>query len=497
MKIGISTKLVLFVGSALLLSFAVTTAVVASYARKIERDSITQTMASQNNELATIITSEFGNGVAIAQSMRDMFELAANNPEARISRKMLTDSVDAMLDMSPGILGVWYNFEPNSMGYDRRYIDKDNPTGGFNYYIGFTGEGGAKEYQVTSYDANYSEEYYVVPVSTKTMVVTNPYIDGEISADSASANLLISSVAFPVFKDNSPIGVVGVDISAVSLGKSLQSINKKNNMYAALIAADGTIVAHKYPELVGKRIATDLQDARKDVANRNLSRAMINELIVSPEMLASIKDATPHSESTFSAKMHTKMLLHKGTITLGVGINQRHWALISAVDEAVAYSAADKIIQSLLVAHAFSFVLILCCVFAAGRYIAKPIREVSRKIIAAASGDFTQKLKVNSDDELGKLCENFNCLTNNTHALLKAIKDKSIALTQTTERAKKNVGTAENAMGIAADIEKVKISDKRRRLVGIDAGYENNVVPENASLLAQQLKILTDKFNVA
>ena len=429
MKMGISQKLILYIVCIVFLSFTAASFIVSSNIRKIERTNAEERLTQQNRQNAAEITLGFNDGIVVATSMRDMFELAANNPEAKITRKMLMDSIDIMLDRHANLLGVWYNFEPNSMWNDKQYVDNDNPTGGFDYYIGFTGKDGAKEYQVTSYDEIYWEEYYIIPMETKQMFITNPYIDPEI----VEGGVFVSSVIFPVLKNDRALGIVGIDFRVSAFGSILESINQRSDMFSALVAADGTVVVHKFPELIGKKVYPSLQEARGDEANNGLSESLLKELVVSPAIFASIKDGREYSENTFSSKMNTKVFMHKGTITLGSGDNKRHWALLTAVSEDSIYAGASNVVRDLWITNLLSLVIIFFCTWVISRSIANPVKEIVRKMAAIGKGDLTQRLDIKRNDELGVLSESFNGFAKNIQEIVEIIKDKSHTLASASE----------------------------------------------------------------
>lgn len=79
------------------------------------------------------------------------------------------------------------------------------------------------------------------------------------------------------------------------------------------------------------------------------------------------------------------------------------------------------------------FIGIALSFFYAGK-LTKPIRELVRVTTAITSGDFTQKVLINSSDEFGKLAKNFNSMTDYLYELLTELKNKEEARTHLLQK---------------------------------------------------------------
>ncbi len=139
------------------------------------------------------------------------------------------------------------------------------------------------------------------------------------------------------------------------------------------------------------------------------------------------------------------------------------------------------------------------------------IKTVSKNI---AEGDLTDKLEIDSNDELGELSENINSMTNALNNVLKEVKESAESLANATQEISSSSGQiSEGAQNQAAQFEEIsssvqntaEISDKANRITRIAVehadiagkGMNDSItamtqIKDSSSKINEAIKIITD-----
>ncbi|MDR2337048.1 MAG: methyl-accepting chemotaxis protein [Deltaproteobacteria bacterium] len=427
MKLGLTGKILLQIGVCVVLFFVVTVFLIRREVREIEKENSKDSVVKQAEGHGVEVTLRLTEGINSLTLMRDLFELAFNNPSAKITRDMLNNAIDSVLDQNPSLFGVWYTIDVNSPQAQKLNL-KPNPNGDIDYYIGYTGQDGEKERQFTAFTETEPEPYYQVPKRTKTMYITDPYIDSEISA----AGVFMNTITLPVLKNGEFIGVVGIDFKMNVFQLIIEKLNSEIKGYSALISADGTIIAHKYKELIGKKIGSDFAQMKANPDYKDVPDNLLKGIVMPSAMYSAIMNGKDYSEERFSQLLQENSYYFKKTITLGVGENVTQWSILSVVSEASLYANAKNAVNYLLIINILSFLVIMALVLFISISITKPIKEIAKKIIAIGEGDLTQRLNIKSQDELGELSNKFNLFAQNIQEIIETLRENSNALNKSS-----------------------------------------------------------------
>jgi methyl-accepting chemotaxis protein PixJ len=100
------------------------------------------------------------------------------------------------------------------------------------------------------------------------------------------------------------------------------------------------------------------------------------------------------------------------------GMSQLPWTAISVIDEDVAYATLSGLLLTILAGAGLTGLFtIALATFFAGK-ATQPIADAARAVEKIGQGDFTTRLEVDSEDELGKLGGNINLMANQIQGLL-------------------------------------------------------------------------------
>lgn len=212
---------------------------------------------------------------------------------------------------------------------------------------------------------------------------TAPYIDA------GTSQVIISSLAPAPRGDFA--GVVGGDVTLESIDNMLSTVTLADTGYATLIAKDGTVLYHPQRELVGKHIRELLGE------DPDLSGDQVAYDIDGTHWLASfhrIKDARA-------------VEWYLGTF---------------ANEDLINGPLYDARVTGIIVAIV-SLVVTLILLNIGIRVLMKPVRNLGDAMADIASGDadLTKRLEVSSNDEIGKLADNFNSFVSNIQEVVRDV----------------------------------------------------------------------------
>lgn len=123
------------------------------------------------------------------------------------------------------------------------------------------------------------------------------------------------------------------------------------------------------------------------------------EITVSENLLAVMSGAA------YSAKTSLGVDYIDYAVSVGEGVS----CIVYVIDTQVEVLEINWILFSIIVqAVLIGFVIAVLLAFVLSKAIASPIQQLDRGVKTIASGDFSQKLEVNSRDEIGTLTYNFN-----------------------------------------------------------------------------------------
>jgi diguanylate cyclase (GGDEF)-like protein len=310
----------------------------------------------------------------VRADLRDMEALDDNQMEQHIER--VRDIFSQMAFKTSGILTYYYRLDPAVSDVCKGfwYINTDG-----NNYV----EHAVTD--ITQYDTADTSAlvWFTVPKTTGAPVWLPPYITENLGARVISYNV-------PVYRGNTFIGVVGIEIDYSTMAAEVDHIKLYDNGYAFINDSAGEIIYH--PHI--------------DVTTEETPRV--------PEGLLGSGEVVRY---TFEGveKLGVWRPLHNG-MRLNVTVPVRE---INAVGR--------RVIFELL-----GLGLILIVVFSvltsrlAGR-ITKPLRALTKAAKQVDEGDYDFKLEYDGDDEVGSLTRTFRQVTGHLKTYIGKLNDLAYA----------------------------------------------------------------------
>ncbi|MCU8087313.1 methyl-accepting chemotaxis protein [Shewanella sp. SM21] len=257
----------------------------------------------------------------------------------------------------------------------------------------------------TGYDPR-RRPWYQQAISERGLILTKPYVD-------VAYNILVVTMAQPTAQ-----GVVGGDLSIASLVDGVNRMKLPANGYAIMMHKDGTVIAYKDQAKTMKPIGEIDNEL-----NRNL-----------PEQSRAAGTLLP---MYFENEGRDKLVW-------SVDIPNTDWELVLVLDKETLESPLSSLLLTQFGLSALVLILSVLAISWLVSVLLGPLSRVSQALarIADGNGDLTQRISVDTQDEVGVLADSFNRFVGSQHQLISHIRqlaneldadaERSLATTQTS-----------------------------------------------------------------
>jgi methyl-accepting chemotaxis protein len=243
----------------------------------------------------------------------------------------------------------------------------------------------------TNYDPR-TRPWYHQSQQARRAILTKPYLD-------VAFNILVVTMAQPTRN-----GVVGGDVSISSLVDSINNMSLPANGYAIMMHKDGTVIAYKDSrKLMGK--ITDI-DAQLNNQKIQLSRQT--------------DQLTP---VFFDTEGRDKLLWSEE-------IPNTDWQLVFVLDKQTLEAPLTNLMLTQLGLALLVLIISVLSISWLLSLLLGPLSRVSQALsrIADGNGDLTQRITVDSQDEVGMLANSFNRFVSSQHQLISHIRQLATEL---------------------------------------------------------------------
>ena len=242
--------------------------------------------------------------------------------------------------------------------------------------------------QYQGYDPR-QQSWYQTAQGVSTPALSKPYLDNTYNPP----EIVLSVV------EAQPHGVLGGDISTQRMQQMLNDIKLPAQGFSILIDQDNDIIAYRDPKQVLKPLDVLFPDLHASRIATQLGRSVPAEILW--------QDA---EKLVWATKVPTS-----------------NWILLSVVDQ---QSLLAPLRQQLWLQLLISVTVLCVSLLAIGTLIGwlfRPLRRVSAALshIANGDGDLTQRLSVQTQDEVGQLSTNFNQFVGSLHTLIGHIRHEA------------------------------------------------------------------------
>ena len=249
----------------------------------------------------------------------------------------------------------------------------------------------------TGYDPR-DRPWYKKAINERELVLTKPYLD-------AVYNILVITLA-----TKTQNGVVGGDLSIDDLVHNINRMKLPSDGFAIMMHKDGSVIAYK-----------------------DASKAM--------EHISSIDPELDHNSLQQSHRRNELMSIHfdiegKDKLVWAEAIQDSDWELILVIDQEALEAPLHSLLLRLLGIAAIMLLISMTTISWMISRLLAPLSNVSQALarIATGNGDLTQRIEIDSKDEVGTLAENFNLFVNSQHQLIYQIRQVAHQLDQEADQ---------------------------------------------------------------
>jgi len=438
-RLSIAAKLTLILSLILIVIF---TGIISFITIKVFNDtknnaySLAEEMAGK---FSSNVDAELEIAMDSARTIANSFEALAASANTNNKRGVGNEILKSIIDYNPSFLGVWVCFEPNAFdGNDLQFKDISNDstdsTGRYIPYFNRVGDK-IKLTPLVDYDKPGAGDYYLLAKNNNEETILNPY-----SYNIEGKDILMTTTAVPIHKDGKVIGVAGVDISLETFQNLIKDIKPYETGYAAIIANNGKYVANPDNGKINKDMILD--NERKNIE--------------------AVKSGKEYQTIVFDNDLNTDVLASYEPIF--VGNTKTPWSFVIGIPmNKILANDKSMTLLSIIVAM-IGLIIIITVLFFVVRNMTKPVKKIADVAEAMANGDFSKKIEVNSQDEIGQMAKALNDMLNGVIGEGQSIKtglaepfmvtDKDLTITYANEAFLKLAGYNANET-----IGKLKCSD--------------------------------------
>ena len=176
-------------------------------------------------------------------------------------RDIIGSMLEASFEKNPGLVGTGTAWEGGAFdGNDADYIESGEYGKGGQYSVWYYREGNniLREAWKDGYEA---EDYYKIPLETKTPFITDPYW-----YKTAAGKYLLVTIAVPIIPENRVLGIVTVDIDMTSYIDMMEKVRPYDVGDAAIFKSNGIVISHVDEQRIGRHI----RETEADIAGDNI-----------------------------------------------------------------------------------------------------------------------------------------------------------------------------------------------------------------------------------
>jgi len=306
---------------------------------------------------------------------------------------------------------------------------------------------------------------------------------------SVSTNMPCASVFYPIMKDSQMIGIMAGDIKLSAL-HDLVVETAEVGSYAYILDGKGVVVAHPdktYQEELYNYLLLTKTVTLKDAAGNPLKNAAGNlteeqPIVISDGYKAAIADMIKGNINSAKFKENGK-IIYLSYRPVPVDGASDPWYVISVKDGNIAMRTRNTVIIAILVSSFLIILVALVIVFFVARNISSPIKAVYSILEKVKEGDLTEKLTVQSQDEIGDMMSLLNQTQEGIGSLIMIIKEHAASLysigTELSMTAEKssaivnNITSNSESMKELANSESVSTSETNIIIEEVITGIEN------------------------
>lgn len=366
------------------------------------------------------------------KSINDSFESFFQNTEDHLNRMSMYGTMAAPNKDTNTIMTEFANTQSTNEEINGLYMgtEKDGNTIIF-----------PKASLPADFDPREQDWYQAALKEENEIVWTDPYTD-------TATNTLVITAAKTIFNGDKLVGVLGIDISIDTLIAKINQMKFGKDGYAVLLDEKGSFITHP-----------DKSKIMQDISKEPIFQRMKDE---SGSMMEEYEDKS-------------QIIGYSSNPTTG-------WKIAGIVDKDEVLDRASSMVNHNLMAILITFALATLFAIFVTRSLTRPIKRLQESIRKMAGGDFATTISITRNDELGKLSEDTNTLSQNMSAMLKNVDTLS---SKVSDSSMLLVASAEENSAAANEVAMTMEQIASGAIDQIEVGQNNETA----------VKLMADKIN--
>lgn len=394
--------------------------------------SFIEALASEQSQIIrAVIERNLITADTMAHSVMSMrSDAIRRGSESRQLRMELNEYTRKMLEHNSEIFGIYIVMNPDTLGADSSFTEDvmaaSNGVGRFAPYWLRT-DGQLEQEVLLEEDIINTKldklglpdnEWVTCAILRNSPCLLDPYLDNV-----AGKQVLMTSVTVPLIVDGKVFGMLGLDVSLSSLQPLIEAADKR------LVNGEGELVLISHMGVVAAH------DKGKSTLGNLINSQELDRKMRISEWLAEKDSRVQWSDDGLDLQALLPIAFDGVSEKWGLVLTAPGTAVLAdslALEERVVeYNRASlyKIFLSAIIITIISLFIVWRFSF----YLVKPLNNITERLQSIASGewDLTQRIKIESYDEIGTLTHWFNQFLEKLQTTVKAI-DHSIKNGQTT-----------------------------------------------------------------
>lgn len=427
----------------LLLILGTKTASDIIYNYKTTTESEEKTKLEETRKLAKSLELRFAAAYQTGNDFRAVVQSSVET--STMMERDRDDIISTMAQMyrqNTNLFGIGVYFEPDAFdGRDAFNISDVAKSGRFTAYVY-----GDRNNVTVDLSDNTDKEWYKQPMSSGKTAILEPYLDSD-------NHQLATTYAYPIFKENTVIGVVIIDVALNDIQSYLEGLEGNNSKdYKMLITDKGIIVA---------------DSSNKDLITKNVSET-IPDISEGLNNVQSSQETVLVTDSSTSGADTNVVIIPVDTIG-----SDTKWAFASVTEVSYIHRNAERTMIINIVISLLTTVLIGVIVFILLiKKVIRPLALVEKIIVKMSDYDLdlaeekkeAEKFK-GEKGEIGNIINSLNKMVDNLVAIVQSINT--------------------NAQNTAATAEELTATAQSTSDMASEVGSAVNSIAEGATLQAQ------------
>ncbi|RXK14430.1 chemotaxis protein [Halarcobacter mediterraneus] len=391
-KMSFGNKLLFSIIGTTLIVFSLTIFFVTKYSYEATQTSAQQYIQELSNSYASKVQGEVNLSVKLLKALKTKFQEAINH-DTILNKKEVIAMLSTILEDNSQLIGIWWGMKDKTLLFEPRDIAENSPKSWYTEDNEFSpyitrGEGGKVILQSSS---TYNEENAWVkgPKESGKLFITKPYLYPVNGKD-----VLMSTVAIPLYKNGTYVGVMGIDISLDTFVKMSSSKKVYDTGYTFLLDYYGMVLGHPNKDYLGKKILDFSKNDKDFTKIVNDSKKGLDYSFIKESLDTDIK-------SYYYAK------------PFEIGSTGKFWTFVVLAPVEEYLSLANYIRDFSIVGSLFGILIIALVIYVSIRKL-----KINLDLISSGLSSFfkylnkedkdTKEIALFSDDEFGKMAKDIN-----------------------------------------------------------------------------------------